>query len=131
MFFILLGSLTSCAVQTQQTAAPPTNPIPRSIWINDSINTPQEGKDFFNKAIKALQEENHSDAIINFTNAIEINPKLASAYYLRGLIKMTQKQFKSASVDLNKAGELGILEAYKYLRKIDNYNFLRQVLIHY
>ena len=51
-------------------------------------------------------------AIELYTNALDANPKIAEAWYNRGLIHFMQKQNEEGCVDMGKAGELGIKQAY-------------------
>ncbi len=45
-----------------------------------------KAKDWFIQGLIEVNEENYSQAIIFFNNAIKLNPKYAQAYYQRGLI---------------------------------------------
>ena len=47
-----------------------------------------------------------------YTESLAINPKLAEAWYNRGLIHFMQKQNEEGCVDMGKAGELGLKQAY-------------------
>ncbi len=42
-----------------------------------------------------------------------LNPSFAEAYYNRGVIQIFMKDTRKGCLDLSKAGELGILEAYE------------------
>ena len=56
------------------------------------------------------------EAYDDYTKAIELNPSFAEAYYNRGLIQIYMKDTRKGCLDLSKAGELGIAEAYKLLK---------------
>jgi len=56
-------------------------------------------------------------AIEDYNKAIEINPKSADAYYGRGLAKLGLGQKDSGCLDLSKARELGVDEAYKIIKE--------------
>jgi tetratricopeptide (TPR) repeat protein len=61
-------------------------------------------------------------AIIDFTNAIRINPHCAKAYHLRGLIKANLGDYRGAVSDLRYAAKYyfdqGDLENYKETRSL-------------
>ncbi|MDD2548502.1 MAG: tetratricopeptide repeat protein [Bacteroidales bacterium] len=66
----------------------------------------------YNKAnIYALANQMNT-AIELYTEALAVNPKLAEAWYNRGLIYFMQKQNEEGCVDMGKAGELGLKQAY-------------------
>jgi len=44
-----------------------------------------KAKDFFNNGIKLLGSEKHYEAIVQFTKAIEFNPRYSEAYHNRGI----------------------------------------------
>ena len=57
------------------------------------------------------------EAFENYTKAIELNPSFAEAYYNRGVIQIFMKDTRKGCLDLSKAGELGILDAYEMLKR--------------
>jgi len=59
---------------------------------------------------------NHSDAILDFNKAIEIDPSYDQAYMHRGISK-TELNQNDACSDLLKAKELGLKAASQYLKK--------------
>jgi len=62
----------------------------------------------------------YEGAIKEFDKAIKLNPKLADAYYNRGLAKIELGQKYSGCLDLSKAGDLGHSEAYEAIKKYCN-----------
>lgn len=60
------------------------------------------------------------EAAEDYTKAIELNPSFAEAYYNRGLIQIYMKDTRKGCLDISKAGELGISEAYQVLRNYSN-----------
>ncbi|MBR2352843.1 MAG: tetratricopeptide repeat protein [Alistipes sp.] len=56
------------------------------------------------------------EAFDDYTRAIELNPYFAEAYYNRGLIQIFMKDTRKGSLDISKAGELGVEDAYELLR---------------
>lgn len=65
-------------------------------------------------ALSSLDLENN--AIVQYSKAININPKLPKAYYKRGVSKLNLKQKESGCLDLSKAGELGDYAAYNIIK---------------
>ena len=66
----------------------------------------------------------YPEAISNYTYAIQLYPYFGEAYYNRGLIHIYLRETEKGCLDISKAGELGIEEAYgvikKYCTKQDN-----------
>jgi tetratricopeptide (TPR) repeat protein len=56
-------------------------------------------------------------AIEDYTRAIELYPYFAEAYYNRGLVQIYLKDTKKGCLDISKAGELGVEQAYEVLKK--------------
>ena len=61
--------------------------------------------------------EDYRGAIDDFNKTIDINPNYGNAYYYRGLAKIDLNQTNNGCVDLSKAGELGISDAYVSIKK--------------
>ncbi len=57
------------------------------------------------------------EAIQQYTKAIELYPRLAEAYYNRGLVLIYVKDKEKGCLDMSKAGELGIPDAYRVIGK--------------
>lgn len=53
----------------------------------------------------------------DFTHAISLAPELAEAWFNRGLVQLYMKDTHKGCIDLSKAGELGIKEAYAVLKR--------------
>jgi len=62
----------------------------------------------------------YKGAISDYNKAIELNPKLADAYYDRGVVKLLLGQKDSGCLDLYKAGELGFDKAYEVIKEYCN-----------
>ena len=56
-------------------------------------------------------------AFEDYTKAIEQHPHFAEAYYNRGIIQIFMKDTRKGCLDISKAGELGIEEAYEVLKR--------------
>ncbi|MCA6471303.1 MAG: tetratricopeptide repeat protein [Chitinophagaceae bacterium] len=55
--------------------------------------------------------------MIEYTKAIELDPKYAAAYLSRGLCYLILAEKNKGCLDLSKAGELGDGEAYDMIKK--------------
>jgi tetratricopeptide (TPR) repeat protein len=77
---------------------------------------------WFNRAYMKSLLRNFDEAIEDYTRAIEINPDFAEAYFNRGLIRIYMEQTADGTMDLSKAGELGVFEAYSIIKRYGSYN---------
>jgi tetratricopeptide (TPR) repeat protein len=57
------------------------------------------------------------ESINQYTKALELYPKLAEAYFNRGLVLIYLKDNEKGCLDLSKAGELGVSDAYTVIKK--------------
>jgi tetratricopeptide (TPR) repeat protein len=57
------------------------------------------------------------EAIRQYEKALELYPNLSEAYYNRGLVLIYLKDLEKGCIDMSKAGELGITDAYSVIRK--------------
>ena len=60
---------------------------------------------------------NLPESISQYTKAIELFPYIAEAYYNRGLVLIYLKDKEKGCIDLSKAGELGLPDAYRVIKK--------------
>ena len=72
---------------------------------------------YYNRANLLALSGRLPEAFEDYTKAIELNPHFAEAYYNRGLIQIYMKDTRKGCLDISKAGELGIDEAYKILKE--------------
>ena len=56
-------------------------------------------------------------AIENYTKAISAFPYLGDAYFNRGLVQIYLKDKEKGCIDLSRAGELGVEDAYGVIKK--------------
>ncbi len=56
-------------------------------------------------------------AIQNYSTALNIYPWIPEAYYNRGLAQIYLKEKEKGCIDLSKAGELGVQDAYRVIKK--------------
>ena len=59
----------------------------------------------------------HISSIDSYTRAINIYPYMGDAYYNRGLVLIYLKDKEKGCIDLSRAGELGVAEAYGVIKK--------------
>ncbi|MFI3330932.1 MAG: tetratricopeptide repeat protein [Rikenellaceae bacterium] len=77
---------------------------------------PEFAHAYYNRAnLNAITGE-LTKAYDNYTKAIELNPSFAEAYYNRGLVQIYMKDTRKGCLDISKAAELGIENAYEVLK---------------
>lgn len=72
---------------------------------------------YYNRANLRALSGSLPEAFEDYTKAIELNPSFAEAYYNRGIIQIFLKDTRKGCLDLSKAGELGIADAYELLKR--------------
>ncbi len=72
---------------------------------------------YYNRANLAALSGDLPVAFEDYSRAIELNPHFAEAYYNRGITQIFMKDTRKGCLDLSKAGELGIAEAYELLKQ--------------
>ncbi len=72
---------------------------------------------YYNLAILQCVRKDYKNALSNFTKAIQLNPLFAEAYFNRGLTRIFLKQDEQGTMDLSKAGELGMYKAYNVMKR--------------
>ena len=73
---------------------------------------------YFNRGNIRCLQKNFRVAIADYNEAIERNPDFAEAYFNRGLTRLYLGDTEQGIVDLSKAGELGIIDAYSIIKKM-------------
>ena len=59
----------------------------------------------------------HIASIDSYTRAIDLYPYMGDAYYNRGLVLIYLKDKEKGCIDLSRAGELGVSDAYSVIKK--------------
>jgi tetratricopeptide (TPR) repeat protein len=59
----------------------------------------------------------HISSIENYSKAIELYPYMGDAYFNRGLVLIYLKDKEKGCIDLSRAGELGVKDAYGVIKK--------------
>ncbi|MBP3548646.1 MAG: tetratricopeptide repeat protein [Rikenellaceae bacterium] len=72
---------------------------------------------YYNRANLQALSGKLPEAFEDYTKAIELWPNFAEAYYNRGLVQIYMKDTRKGCLDLSKAGELGIANAYQLLQR--------------
>jgi tetratricopeptide (TPR) repeat protein len=72
---------------------------------------------YYNKANMLCLQQDFKAAITYYTQAIQIDPDFAEAYFNRGLTYIYTQQLDKGIIDLSKAGELGIYQAYNLISR--------------
>ena len=75
---------------------------------------------YYNRANLLALSGKLPEAFEDYTKAIELNANFAEAYYNRGLIQIYMKDTRKGCLDISKAGELGIEDAYEVLKQYIN-----------
>ena len=94
---------------------------------------------YFYRAVANQALENFDDAILDYTKALEFNPKMADAYYNRAKILLSRKDIENPDInravsDLEKALELDekFLDALYAMaaaqKKLENYSLAIEYL---
>lgn len=110
------GSTTTARVQEQSTSS-----YDYSEAIGDMIKASMIYPDYpyiyFNLGNLFTLSSEHTEAIDNYTRAIELYPYFGDAFFNRGLVLIYLKDKEKGCIDLSKAGELGIDDAYSVINK--------------
>ncbi|MDE7356321.1 MAG: tetratricopeptide repeat protein [Rikenellaceae bacterium] len=91
----------------------PLSLINRAIEID-----PDNAYLYYNRAGILCKSDDMTAAIDDYTKAIELYPDFAEAYYNRGMILLWLKDSRKGFLDMSRAGELGIEEAYKLMSRM-------------
>ena len=72
---------------------------------------------YFNLGNLYCLSSEHVVSIENYTKAIELYPNMGDAYFNRGLVLIYLKDKEKGCIDLSRAGELGVQDAYGVIKK--------------
>lgn len=72
---------------------------------------------YFNLGNLCCLSSEHLASIENYTKAISLFPYMGDAYFNRGLVLIYLKDKEKGCIDLSRAGELGVAEAYAVIKK--------------
>ncbi|MGM0530532.1 MAG: tetratricopeptide repeat protein [Bacteroidota bacterium] len=71
---------------------------------------------YYNRANIKIENKNHEEAINDFDKVIFMDSEFSQAYFNRGLTFIYLQQTTKGCIDISKAGELGIQEAYNIIK---------------
>ena len=72
---------------------------------------------YFNLGNLYCLSSEHINSIENYTKAIDLYPYMGDAYFNRGLVLIYLKDKEKGCIDLSRAGELGVQDAYGVIKK--------------
>ena len=72
---------------------------------------------YFNLGNLYCLSAEHINSIENYTKAISLYPYMGDAYFNRGLVLIYLKDREKGCIDLSRAGELGVQDAYGVIKK--------------
>lgn len=72
---------------------------------------------YFNLGNLYCLSSEHINSIDNYSRAIELYPYMGDAYFNRGLVLIYLKDKEKGCIDLSRAGELGVADAYGVIKK--------------
>jgi len=72
---------------------------------------------YFYRGDSRSKIRDYTSAIEDYTMVLEFNKNSSKAYYSRGLAKIFSGQRAAGCLDLSKAGELGMKEAYDTIKQ--------------
>lgn len=72
---------------------------------------------YYNRGNLKCLSNKMPEAIDDYTKAIKLYPYFAEAYFNRGLVQIYLRDTQKGCLDISKAGELGIEEAYSIIKK--------------
>lgn len=73
---------------------------------------------YYNRAEIFTIEKDYRAAIADYTKAIEIEPQFTEAYFNRGISRLAIGETSEGLDDLRKAGELGIVQSYSIIKRM-------------
>lgn len=86
--------------------------------LNEALKiNPDVPEIWFNKGNAHLRMKDYTQAVQDYTNAINRDKDYAEAYYNRGLTLIYLQDRSRGCLDMSKAGELGIEDAYKVINR--------------
>ena len=99
--------------------------VTRSYDYSDAVEDMQKALEtvndipyiYFNLANLQCLSSSYVEAIGNYTKAISLYPYMGDAYFNRGLVLIYLKDKEKGCIDLSRAGELGIGDAYGVIKK--------------
>jgi tetratricopeptide (TPR) repeat protein len=86
--------------------------------FNNAIEiNPDFSLTWYNRANIMVQSQRFREAIDDYSKALSIDENLPQAYYNRGLTLIYMKEVERGCLDISKAGQLGISDAYSVIKR--------------
>ncbi|HON18771.1 MAG TPA: tetratricopeptide repeat protein [Salinivirgaceae bacterium] len=86
--------------------------------LNESLKeNPTFSLAWYNKGNIKIQNQNFREAIDDYTKAIDLDENIAEAYFNRGLTFLYLRETDRGCLDVSRAGQLGIVEAYNVIKR--------------
>lgn len=86
--------------------------------LDKAINlNPNFGFAYYNRGNVKCMTKDFTGAIDDYTNALNVGPEMPQAYFNRGLTLIYLQDKEKGCLDMSKAGELGIEDAYPVIKK--------------
>ncbi len=107
------------------TRARVTDQVSRSYDYSDAVQDMKSAAEivgdipyiWFNLANLQCLSASYVEAIGNYTKALSLYPSMGDAYFNRGLVLIYLKDKEKGCIDLSRAGELGVSDAYGVIKK--------------
>jgi tetratricopeptide (TPR) repeat protein len=77
----------------------------------------QKAITWYNRGNVSLNEKKYTDAVIDYSQALSCDNDFAEAYFNRGLTLIFLQDREKGCLDMSRAGELGIEDAYEVIRR--------------
>ena len=99
--------------------------VTRQYDYSDAIQDMNEAKEivpdlpyvYYNLGNLYCLSSEHIASLDNYTKAINLWPYMGDAYFNRGLVLIYLKDKEKGCIDLSRAGELGVEDAYGVIKK--------------
>jgi len=75
---------------------------------------------FLKMGMNKTKLKDYNQAIIDYSKALSYDEKNSKALFFRGVIRVQYKAVSEGCLDLSRAGELGMADAYDYIKKYCN-----------
>ncbi len=75
---------------------------------------------WFNMANTKVKKRDYVEAVKDYSKAIALEPDFGEAYFNRGLTRIFLNDLEGGALDLSRAGELGLTEAYNVIKRYCN-----------
>ena len=88
-----------------------------SLWDDAALKAPHKARPYYNRGLIYYQQNKFTQAIADYTKAIEIDSRLEEAYYNRGIAYAKQSDLNQAVSDYNKAININFNKAEAYINR--------------